>query len=84
MHYKIGLTCVYNEQIFYFRTYTKYIKLSHNTIYIYTCHIWYMLHSDNSYDCLKDKKKRVCLAFSKLYSFVKSNFRQNVYRENKT
>ena len=43
-----------------------------------------MLHSDNSYDCLRDKKKRVCLAFSKLYSFVKSNFRQNVYRENKT
>ena len=102
-------TCTLNgtEQIFYFRTYTKYIVTIQ---YIYICHVWYMLHSDNSYACLRDNNSEciffflkkttkhthtrvhahihartrasahthtyiwyryTCLAFSKLYSFVK-------------
>ena len=106
--------CVLNrtEHNFYFRTYTKYI------VTIQFCHVWYMLHNDNSYACLRDNKsvcifikennkththththacirtharahthiwyRYTCLAFSKLYSFVKSNIRQNVYLETNT
>ena len=57
--------CVYSEyqnrteQIFYFRTYTKYIVTLQ---YIYICHVWYMLHSDNSYACLRDNIS-VCIFF---------------------
>jgi len=47
------------EQIFYFRTYTKYIVTLQ---YIYICHVWYMLHSDNSYACLRDNNS-VCIFF---------------------
>ena len=57
--------CVYSEYqyrtelIFYFRTYTKYIVTIQ---YIYICHVWYMLHSDNSYACLRDNIS-VCIFF---------------------
>jgi len=36
--------------IFDFRTYTKYIvTIQYNK---YNCHVWHMLHRDNSYACL--------------------------------
>ena len=47
------------EQIFYFRTYTKYIVTIQ---YIYICNVWYMLHSDNSYACLRANNS-VCIFF---------------------
>ena len=49
-----------NKQIFYFRTYTQYIVAIQ---YIYICHVWYMLHSDNSYTCLRDNNS-VCIFVS--------------------
>ena len=47
--------------ILFFRTYTKYIVTIQ---YIYICHDWYMLHSDNSYACLRDNNS-VCIFFFK-------------------
>ena len=45
----------WTEQIFYFR----YIVTLQ---YIYICHVWYKLQSDNSYACLRDNNN-VCIFF---------------------
>ena len=42
-----------------FRTYTKYIVTIQ---YIYICHVWYMLISDNVYACIRDNNS-VCIYF---------------------
>ena len=42
---------------YYFRMYTKYIVTIQ---YIYICHVWYMLHSDKLYACLRDDNS-VCI-----------------------
>jgi len=63
------------EQIFYFRTYTKYIVTIQYILYI--CHVWYMLHSDNSYACLRDNNS-VCIFFIFYVLFV---FQQVLYEK---
>ena len=54
------------EQIFYFRTYIKYIVTIQ---YIYICHVWYMLHSDNLYACLRDNNSVCIFSVFILYAF---------------